>query len=919
MSASHLRFACPSTRPHRRPLEIARRLTALIATALVLQPSLGAAAESEREREREAERRALAASVRPSPPSVQSLPIHSAVVNVAELAQQEALGLAPPVRVRVLEEAEFEENEMDLEPGADVFGPPIESIGPPIVMPNVAGPSPSLSYMGLDDIPMVDSSYIIIPPDIAGGVGPTKVMESFNNNYRIRDKATGTTELTVGTATFWNPVITNKALLNQLTDPRTVYDPIQGRWLVAMQTVNTNGLVLFGVSLTSDPAGSWNLYAVTLSGSYLIDFPTLGFNRNWVCVSINRFTTAGAFNFGTQVVADYAAAGAGTLSSVSVFSGAAGTRFCASPCVTLSATQDTLFLPTHLSSGGATYQVDVITGTPAAPEYTSGAVQTRPGGGWTQPSGNQLPQSPPNAGASACGVTPCPIEAQDAQIRSAPVYRIDATTGRAFIYYTQSIRLTSPVIRNLVQWTKITPAGGGTAPAFADGGRIDDPTGIKWYAFPHIAVNSTGDFIVGYTEFGSAQHPAAGYSVHLASDGLGTLRDPLIYKAGDDYYHKTFTTTTGRNRWGDFSTAQVDPADDQSLWVLQEYGKTRTGTDDGNTGTNSSRWSSYWAKVAGSYTITASADTGGTITPTGAVTVSLGGGQAFTITPDACHAIADVLVDGVSQGPISSYAFSGVIADHTISATFASTGLTAGETHTEVGCTGGSDGAIDLTVAGGTPGYTYAWSNGATSEDLSGLATGTYTVTVTDARGCAVTLDVTIGIQQYTVTATTGPNGSITPSGGVGVTCGTNATFDITPDAGYTIDQLLVDGSPIYPTLSYTFTNVIANHTISVTFKVGVLSVLGRPADLVLRVVPNPAPQIMKLRYGLPRDSRVRLSVIDLQGREVAVLEDGTLPAGWHAATWGGESGGRRAPAGLYFVRLQADAQKLLQRFVLTR
>jgi hypothetical protein len=79
---------------------------------------------------------------------------------------------------------------------------------------------------------MVDSSYIIIPPDVAGGVGPTKVMESFNNNYRIRDKATGVTQLTVGTATFWNPVITDKTLLNQLTDPRTVYDPIQtsGWW-----------------------------------------------------------------------------------------------------------------------------------------------------------------------------------------------------------------------------------------------------------------------------------------------------------------------------------------------------------------------------------------------------------------------------------------------------------------------------------------------------------------------------------------------------------------------------------------------------------------------------------------------------------------------------------------------------------------
>src|SRR5262249_28176945 len=158
---------------------------------------------------------------------------------------------------------------------------------------------------------------------------------------------------------------------------------------------------------------------------------------------------------------------------------------------------------------------------------------------------------------------------------SDPVYRVDSTTGRGYLYYTQTIQLSGPT-REAVQWTKLTAAGGGTNPGFADGGRLDDAAAASWYAFPHIAVNSQGDFLLGYSRFGAALHPATGYSWHDHADAAGTLRDPQIYKAGEDYYHKTFSTTTGRNRWGDFSTAQVDPSDDRTLWVLQEYGQART-------------------------------------------------------------------------------------------------------------------------------------------------------------------------------------------------------------------------------------------------------------------------------------------------------------------------------------------------------
>ena len=68
------------------------------------------------------------------------------------------------------------------------------------------------------------------------------------------------------------------------------------------------------------------------------------------------------------------------------------------------------------------------------------------------------------------------------------------------------------------------------------------------------------------------------------------------------------------------------------------------------------------------YTILASAGSNGTMSPSGHVWLNYGSSQSFEIVPNTGCYIADVLVDGVSVGAVSSYDFTGVAADHTISA-----------------------------------------------------------------------------------------------------------------------------------------------------------------------------------------------------------------------------------------------------------
>ena len=82
-----------------------------------------------------------------------------------------------------------------------------------------------------------------------------------------------------------------------------------------------------------------------------------------------------------------------------------------------------------------------------------------------------------------------------------------------------------------------------------------------------------------------------------------------------------------------------------------------------------------------------------------------------------------------------------------------------------------------------------------------------------------VTVNVELSRGSYTIVATAGSGGSISPSGNVVVEHGSSKSFTITPDSGYEIDDVLVDGSSVGKVSSYTFDNVTSDHTIEATFK----------------------------------------------------------------------------------------------------
>jgi hypothetical protein len=80
--------------------------------------------------------------------------------------------------------------------------------------------------------------------------------------------------------------------------------------------------------------------------------------------------------------------------------------------------------------------------------------------------------------------------------------------------------------------------------------------------------------------------------------------------------------------------------------------------------------------------------------------------------------------------------------------------------------------------------------------------------------------EISAKIETFTITATAGQGGTISPSGSVSVVSGSSQIFTITPNVGYKIKDVKVDGTSVGSVNTYTFTNVTSNHTIEVTFEI---------------------------------------------------------------------------------------------------
>ncbi|MBU0638128.1 MAG: hypothetical protein KKB50_04625 [Planctomycetes bacterium] len=387
-------------------------------------------------------------------------------------------------------------------------------------------PSLSVTYQG---VIRGDAGSMSYPPDTDGAIGPNHYVETVNRNFAIYDKASGA-ELT--------NILLGSFLPGSNGDPRVLFDHHSGRWIVHVTDFSATATVFLAVSLTDDPTGDWfKTSFLTAQGSDAgrwPDYPTLGVDQ-----------------YGIYIAA-YMVGGSG----MTIFA------LDKAPLVDPSPSLGTITAWRNLPWEGAIQPAHAY-GSPEGEYlvslYGSSALRVRRvNPPLTSPTLTEMG----NVGVPSFGDPP-----------NAPAL------GSSVPLNTVDDRLMMSVYRDGSLWTAHTISANGRAGcrwyevdvdsmSLIQSGTVAD--GALYYFFPSIMVNQDGDVAMGFTGSKSDQYAACYFTGRRATDPLGEMAPPEMYKEGTGPQNNV--DGYGRNRWGDYSYTTLDPVDQRTFWSIQEYG-----------------------------------------------------------------------------------------------------------------------------------------------------------------------------------------------------------------------------------------------------------------------------------------------------------------------------------------------------------
>ena len=424
-----------------------------------------------------------------------------------------------------------------------------------------------------------NSGFLIIPPDPNGAAGPNHLVSVTNRSIEWFTKA-GVNEVSKrlgkNSTTAVGSFFESLAPLTGTFDPKVIYDQYNSRFIVVSleQTGSPppTSRILVAVSQTSNPNDGWWFTSINslinISGDSWADYPGLAVGSNEIYITNNMFRFSdNGYAGGRLWIIDKTAFYSGGAASVNVYD--------------------------HITLGlgyNSTYQPAHMFGTPPAGVGTFLVLYS----GLTDGLNEKVNVIRVDNPLGAISFTGQDVALGNIDNTASGSYLDAPQLGTLTLIETNDRRSLNAVWRNNSLWMTAcvvpqagTDAGQVTAHwfkvntttlaslAISDQGDIggeDIGTGCYTF-FPSIAVNSLGDAIIGFSASAPTIYPGAYYAGRYSATTAGTVLPSQVLKTGQDFYIRKFGST--RNRWGDYSGSSVDPSDDLTFYLFNEYALTR--------------------------------------------------------------------------------------------------------------------------------------------------------------------------------------------------------------------------------------------------------------------------------------------------------------------------------------------------------
>jgi Abnormal spindle-like microcephaly-assoc'd, ASPM-SPD-2-Hydin len=424
--------------------------------------------------------------------------------------------------------------------------------------------STAFPVMSLDrQISSFGSGQDVTPPDTQLAAGPTSLLETLNDSGSVWSK-TGGLLSSFDLGVFF-PVPTG----SYFSDPRVLYDAPTGRWFISGLSFTPpfyGSVVYLAVSSGSDPTGTWTVYAADSTSDILHDQPKIGVSADKVVMSWNDFLSASAFLGETTYVwqksqllaASSSVAIAGVVDD--------GSRNSLVPAQALGyASSDTNAYVVYNKSASA--GVLTVTGTPLQNNV-----------GWTESDpGIAATSTPPSADQPGA---PGSIATNDDRFLTAVVQGGSLWTSGNDACVPSGDTSTRPCAR----FVAVAIPGNTVTQDFDLAA-----TGAGVY-YPAVGLDGSGNMLAVYSISSTSAYPG----VRVTGQSGGSLLAGQTVKSGEALYNDSpCYAASPPSRWGDYSSAAVDPTTTGDVWLTGEYAAASSLTV-----TNGCAWGTYTSELS---------------------------------------------------------------------------------------------------------------------------------------------------------------------------------------------------------------------------------------------------------------------------------------------------------------------------------